>query len=97
MFKGGPSPFPCVGVSPGLLPCLHIGLGGEDVQVHLGEGGGGPGGEDLLRRLRGRLQTLVGEAIAGDVTYTTTMHHSISVKYTFLLSFYSVRTATNVC
>ena len=73
-----------------LLPSLDIGLGREDVQVHLGEGGGRPGGEHLPLGLGSRLQTLVGETIAGDVTHTNidTIHHqSVNTKCSMLFEF----------
>ena len=70
-------PLPSVGVTgPLLLPRLDIGLGGEDVQVHLGEGGGGPGREeDFPAPLWSRLQSGIVDPIVGDVTHTTSVHH----------------------
>ena len=62
-------PIPSVGVAGSLLlPRLHIGLGREDVQVHLGERGGGPAREGFPLGLWGRLQAFIVETIAGDLT-----------------------------
>ena len=73
-----------------LLPSLDIGLGREDVQVHLGERGGGPAREGFPLGLWSRLQTLVGETIAGDVTHTNidTLHHqSVNTECSMLFEF----------
>ena len=73
---GVPLPLLSAGGSK-LLPSLHIGLGRENVQVHLGQCGGGAGREGFPLGLWSSLQTFIGDTLAWDVTNTTinTSHH----------------------